>query len=79
MTRFDARTNAAHFRTVSRIYEPVSLSIIRSPMWARGAILWYLELGDPANAAFIPDWPEGIAGSKPGHTYTLLSISADQR
>ena len=79
MTRFDARTHDIQFRTVSRFYEPVSLSVVRSPMWARGTIFWYLELGAPPDAVFIGGWPEGIGWSKPGYTYTLLSVFADQR
>lgn len=79
MTRYDAQAEPVRFRLFSKVYEPVSLAIIRSPMWARGAFLWYLELGAAADARFVRDWPEGIAWIKPGYTYTVLSIHPDDR
>ncbi len=78
LTRCNAQKHDIHFRVVSKVYEPVLVSIIRSPMWARGPIIWYLELGAASDARFIKDWPEGIGWSKPGYSYTLLSMSVAQ-
>lgn len=48
----------------SKICKPVLLSIIRSRMWARGAIILCLERGAPSDAASMNGWPEGVAWKK---------------
>ena len=77
LTRFDAQENHIHFRTVSKIYEPVSVSAIHSPAWARNTVLWYLELGASPDARVHWDRPTAIGWDKPGYSYTLLSIGVD--
>ncbi len=72
--RNDAGKHATAFRRFSNFYSPVSIAIIRGPRPVRDCAMWYLELGAPADAKVWREWDDGILWSKPGYSYTLLSL-----